>query len=223
MSNKTFTSEKIAYKITVYPAPSGGKRFPMILLVHGNFGLGPPYGDQIHGFAKDLASRGYLTAVPQYYQDDKPHPFDRETHVQTLADAIAAVAGRPDADRNRLGLIGFSLGASTAMTYIAANPPGTVKVLADFFGFLTPTMRAGVGKFPPTIILHNKNDRIVNVHDSEDLNRLFPKTTDHQLVDPYDEHWQQVNHAFKPGGPVDVGSRSKTTDWFAKHLPPTGK
>ena len=174
MSNKTFTSEKIAYKITVYPAPSGGKRFPMILLVHGNFGLGPPFGDQIHGFAKELAGRGYLTAVPQYYQDDEPHPFDREPHVQTLTDAIAAVAARPDADRNRLGLIGFSLGAATAMTYIASHPPGTVKALADFFGFLTPTIRAGVGKFPPTIILHNQNDRVVSVHDSEELNRLFP-------------------------------------------------
>jgi len=223
MSNKTFTSEKTVYKITVYPAPSGGKRFPMILLVHGNFGLGPPFGDQIRGFAKDLASRGYLTAVPQYYQDDNPHPFDREPHVQTLADAIAAVAARPDADRNRLGLIGFSLGASTAMTYIASNPPGTVKALADFFGFLTPTIRAGVGKFPPTIILHNKNDQIVDVQDSKDLDRLFPSTTDHQFVVPYDEHWLQVNHSFKPGGPADVDSKSKTTDWFVKHLPPTGK
>ena len=223
MSNKTFTSEKNVYKITVYPAPSGGKRFPMILLVHGNFGLGPPFGDQIRGFAKELASRGYLTAVPQYYQDDEPHLDDREPHVQTLADAITAVAARPDADRNRLGLIGFSLGAATAMTYIASNPPGTVKVLADFFGFLTPTIRAGVGKFPPTIILHNKHDLIVPVQDSKDLNRLFPSTTDHHLVDPYDEHWLQVDHSFKPGGPADVDSRSKTTDWFAKRLPPTGK
>ena len=223
MSNKTFTSKKTVYKITVYPAPSGGKRFPMILLVHGNFGLGMPFGDQIHGFAKELAGRGYLTAVPQYYHDDEPHPFDREPHVQTLTDAIAAVAARPDADRNRLGLIGFSLGSSTAMTYIASNPLGTVKVLADFFGFLTPTIRAGVGRFPPTIILHNKNDQIVDVQDSKDLDRLLPSTTDHQFVDPYDEHWLQVDHSFKPGGHADVDSRSKTTDWFVKHLPPTGK
>jgi Dienelactone hydrolase family len=54
----------------VYSGAPAGKRFPMILLVHGNFGLGPPYGDQIRGFAKDLAGRGYVTAVPQYYQDD---------------------------------------------------------------------------------------------------------------------------------------------------------
>ena len=31
-----------------------------------------------------------------------------------------------------------------------------------------------------------------------------------------------MNHAFKPGGAADVNSRSKATDWFVKHLPPTG-
>jgi hypothetical protein len=39
---------------------------------------------------------------------------------------------------------------------IASNPQGTVKVLADFFGFLTPTIQAGVGKFPLTAIFHNE-------------------------------------------------------------------
>lgn len=225
MPNKTFKSLGKDYKITVNAAPAGGKRFPMIILVHGNFGLGPPFGDQIRGFAKDLAGRGYLTAVPQYFQDDEPHPFDSnpQPHVQTLTDAIAAVASRPDADRNRLGLIGFSLGAATALTYIAANPSGTVKVLADFFGFLTPAIRAGVGKFPPTIILHNQHDQIVSVHNSEELDRLFPSSTDHQFVQ-FDEHAPQLgNHSFKPGGPADIDSQSKTTDWFVKHLPPTGK
>ncbi len=222
MSTTTFVSAKTPYKMTIYPATSDGKKHPVILLVHGNYGLGAPYGDQIHGFAKDLAGLGYMTAVPQYYRDDDPHLNDTVPHDQTLADAIAAVAGRPGADPNRLGLIGFSLGAATAMTLIASKPPGTVKVLADFFGFLTPTIRGGVSRFPPTIILHNKNDRIVPVQNSEELDRLLPKTIDHQFI-AYDEQWQEVNHAFKPGGAADVDSRSKTTDWFTKHLPHTGK
>lgn len=41
------------------------KKHPVILLVHGNFGLGVPYGNQFHGFAKALAGQGYMTAVPQ--------------------------------------------------------------------------------------------------------------------------------------------------------------
>lgn len=92
MSDNTFTSAGNSYKITVNPGPSGDKRFPMILLVHGNFGLGRPYGDQIHGSAKDLAARGYVTAVPQYFQDDSPHLSDTSPHDRTLADAVAAIA-----------------------------------------------------------------------------------------------------------------------------------
>ncbi|MBA2592700.1 MAG: dienelactone hydrolase family protein [Pseudomonadota bacterium] len=221
MSNETFVSAKTTYKITIYPAPSDGKKHPVILLVHGNFGLGDPYGAPIHGFAKDLAGLGYMTAVPQYYEDDDPHLTDKVPHVQTLADATAAVASRPGADPKRLGLIGFSLGAATAMTFIASKPSGTVKVLADFFGFLTPTIEAAVLSFPPTIILHNKNDEIVKVSNSKKLNQLLPSTIDHELV-TYDERWQIVNHAFEPGGTADVDSRSKTTAWFTKYLPPTG-
>ncbi len=54
MSSETFVSAKGTYKITIYPAPSDGKKYPVILLVHGNFGLGPPYGAPIHGFARDF-------------------------------------------------------------------------------------------------------------------------------------------------------------------------
>jgi dienelactone hydrolase len=222
MSPATFTSAGKTFNITTYPAAATGKRFPIVLFVHGNFGLGDPYGDQIHGFAKDLAGRGYVTAVPQYYEDDQPHLADEIPHDRTLGDAIAAVAARPDADVGRLGLIGFSLGAATAMTYIAASPKGTVRALADFFGFLTPAIEAGVGKFPPTVIFHNKNDQIVPPINSTKLNSLLPSTIEHQLVPMYGEFWQGVNHAFKPGDPADVDSQAKATAWFVKHLPPTG-
>ena len=148
MASETYVSGGSAYKITVNPAPADGKKHPVILLVHGNFGLGPPYGEQIQSFARDLAGLGYLTAVPQCYVDDESHPKDTVPKDRTLADAIAAVAGRADADADQLGLIGFSLGATTAMTFVATNPPGTVKVLADFFGFLTPAIRGCPGFRP---------------------------------------------------------------------------
>ncbi|MGR9108636.1 MAG: dienelactone hydrolase family protein [Gammaproteobacteria bacterium] len=223
MTGETFTSLGKTYEITTYHGASSGKKYPVILLVHGNFGLGRPYGDQIHGFAKDLASHGYLTAVPQYYPDDDPQPFDTVPHDRTLADAIGALSRHTEADLDRIGLIGFSLGAATAMTFIASKPAGSVKVLADYFGFLTPTIEAGVNRFPPTIIFHNRYDAIVPVLNSEKLNLLLPGTIDHEFVS-YHENWQEkFNHPFKPGGAADIDSRAKTTAWFIKHLPPTAK
>ena len=42
MEIETFTRGTSTYEITVYPAPVDGKKHPMVLLVHGNFGLGAP-------------------------------------------------------------------------------------------------------------------------------------------------------------------------------------
>ena len=222
MLSETFTSGPNTYKITVYPAPADGEKHPMILLVHGNLGLVKPYGDQIQNFAKEIAELGYLTAVPQYYPDDDPHLTDQDPnpHVATLSAAIGKLAARADADPDRLGLIGFSLGAATVMTYIAKNPPGKVKALADFYGFLTPTIRSGLGNFPPTIIFHNKHDQIVLVRHSEELDRLLPSTTEHELVPPYDEKTEIGCHAFRPGGAADLDSRAKAKNWFITHVPP---
>jgi dienelactone hydrolase len=221
MPSETFLSEGNTYKITVYPAPSDGKKYPIVILLHGNFGLVAPYGDQIQSFAKDLASRGYIVAVPQYYQDDNPHLTDTVPKARILQDAISTLASRSGADADRLGLIGYSLGAATSMTYISSNPLIKVKVFADFFGFLTPAIQSGISSFPPTIIFHNKNDLIVGIQYSEKLDGLLPSTIEHQLV-KYDEKWQEFNHVFKPNGTADVDSRLKTVNWFTKHLPPTG-
>jgi carboxymethylenebutenolidase len=225
MLSETFTSGSNTYKITVYPARADGEKHPMVLLVHGNFGLVEPYGDQIQNFAKELAELGYLTAVPQYYDNDDPRPMDQDPdpHVPTLSAAIGKIAERADADPDRLGLIGFSLGATTVMTYIAAKPPGKVKALADFFGFLTPTIRSGVGHFPPTIIFHNKHDEIVLVGHSQELHRLLASTIPHEVFSQYDEKTEVGYHAFRPGADADLDSRQKAKDWFVTHLPPNRK
>jgi dienelactone hydrolase len=221
MGVETFVSAGTSYKMTVNGRPRRGRKFPVVLFVHSNAGLGAPHGDQIRAFAKALSGLGYLTAVPQYYADDAPHLTDAAPHTQTLTDAISAMLARPEADRDRIGLIGFSLGAATAMTFIASQPRGTVKALGNFFGFLTDTIRNEVSRFPPTIMLHNTNDQIVPVANSRDLDRLIPAAIAHRFVE-YDERWQDVNHAFEPGGLADTSSRSEATKWFVKHLPPTG-
>jgi len=69
MSDETFTSNGNTHKITMYPAPADGKSTQIILVLHGNAGLNPPFGSQIHSFAKSLAGLGYVTAVPEYYHD----------------------------------------------------------------------------------------------------------------------------------------------------------
>lgn len=223
MSTDTFMSG-VPHKITMYPAAVYSDKRPIILVLHGNAGLNPPFGEQIKDFAKRLAEKGYVTAVPQYYADDNPHIQDEDPHskVKKLTDAIKKVASRPDTDVDQLGLVGFSLGAATAMTYIASSPPGRVKVLVDFFGPIkdNAVIAAGVAKFPPTIIFHDENDKVVPFEDSENLNGLLG-AIEHRLV-PNKELWPEYrHHPFTPGGPADLDSRKQATEWAVKHLPPT--
>jgi len=223
MLPSTFDSQGDKFDMFLYPSPPG-KRYPLVVLAHGNAGLTAPFGDQIRSFAEDLSKLGYFTAVPKYYTDNEPHLFDQTPHTQTLTDAIDENFKRPEVDSSRVGLIGFSLGATTSMTYLVDYPAGTVKVFADFFGFLTGYIRNEVSHFPPTILLHNKNDEIVPVQNSIDLASLLAgKGIEHLLVPPYNAVWPQgFNHSFKPGGPEDVHSRAQATAWFVKHLPPVG-
>lgn len=224
MVEETYTSGKQTYTITVYSGPADGKKHPMILVVHGNFGLNPPFGPQIHRFAKDLAAEGYVTAVPRYYVKDPVAPTDGDAipHVPTLADAIAHIAKRPDADPDRLGLVGYSLGAATSMSYIATNPPGKAKVLVDFYGPLNSTIEAGTARFPPTFICHNVADQVVSIANSERLKSLLG-AVEHDFLKCTDGDPRFGHHPFIEDDPADKDSRKQAKDWIVSHLPPAGK
>jgi carboxymethylenebutenolidase len=226
MAHETYTSGSETFNITIYPGPEK-KTYPVIVLLHGNGAFRPPFGDQIHGFAETLAKLGYVTAVPGYYVNDKAPPIEKPDtdpgpHMQKLADAITMVGKRKDVDLNRLGLIGYSLGAAVAMRYIVANS-GKAKVLADFFGPVDSTIEGGVGHFPPTIIFHNQDDELVVVaKSSSPLNDLLTsKKIDHDFR-TYKETGQFRNHPFAPGGDADKDSRERLTKWFAEYHAPIG-
>ncbi len=223
MIQSRYDSHGIKYPISLFPCPVDGKRYPAVMLIHGNAGLVPPYGDQIRGFAEDLSKLGYFAAVPQYYQDDAAHLGDTTPHVRAISDAIADVSKRPEVDPARIGLIGFSLGATTCMTLISSQPKGTISVFADFFGFLTQEIKHEVGRFPPTIIFHNQDDIPVPVQNSIDFDAwLTSAAVTHQFVKPYKEDWQEIDHSFKPEGDADKDSRKRATEWFVKYLQPVG-
>jgi dienelactone hydrolase len=134
------------------------------------------------------------------------------------------VAVRADVDPDRLGLVGYSVGAATSMTYIASNAAGKVKVLVDFFGPIqgNPIIASGVAKFPPTLILHNTKDEVVRfVPNSKALDGMLPRSVEHLLVE-YDEGSPEYGfHPFIQDGDADVDSRKKATEWVLEHLPPT--
>lgn len=185
------------FDIEIAPGPADGKKHPIVILVHGNFGLLAPFGDQLRSFTEEVSTYGYVTALPSYYPRDRSNPNDQNiaAHVPALSAAVAHVSVRSDVDPTRLGIIGFSLGCGIAMSFIQSSPAGTVSVLADFYGFVRPLLDAGVAKFPPTIIFHNAADPIVRVgENSEPLaDALEAASITHVPVRPYAGKWYNDN------------------------------
>jgi dienelactone hydrolase len=227
---KTASGETL--NIEIAPAPVDGKRYPMVVLSHGNFGLFGSFGDQLRDFAEQIAALGYLAALPNFYPDAEPHPTDTDISgkVPILSAAIKHLSdNRSDVDTGRLGLVGFSLGGGVSMSYITDSPPRTVKVFADFYGYVSPLLDAGadVANFPPTTIFHNKNDArfVTPANNSRRLVNELAKATPKIEYEyhEFDELYPKgQNHAFEPGKKADTDSRKLTRDWLKIHMPPTG-
>lgn len=209
------------HPIEIFAGPADGRRHPMVMVLHGNFGLGPTFGPLILDFARRISALGYVVAAPRYYPDAEPHFSDDqpEQHVPVLTAAIADVAERPDADSDQLGLVGFSLGAAIAMSFIGANAPGRSKVLVDFFGPLPANIKSGSGHFPPTAIFHNRLDTAVGFEHSLDLCRMLPHALEVRFSG-FTENNPPYHHVFDPVGYAQKSSDDEARRWVVQHLPP---
>jgi dienelactone hydrolase len=105
MPEEKYKSGGTTYTIAVNPAPADGKKYPIVMVLHGNFGLKEPYGHQILSFAEDLAKIGYVTAVPRYYEKDPLEPVDiamtylarkKPTNVMALVDFFGRTKDNKD-------------------------------------------------------------------------------------------------------------------------------
>ncbi|QEH32379.1 Dienelactone hydrolase family protein [Aquisphaera giovannonii] len=238
-----------SHPIRIAKAPRDGKKYPVVVLVHGTSGLAGDCGKQLEGFAESIGALGYLTALPCMYSDSVPHLYDADiTHkVPVLEAAIEHIKQKhaSNADVDRLALVGFCLGSGIAMAYIQKSPMGRVKAFADFYGYVNPLLGAGVAKLPPTIMFHNTNDkrfvdpamnsrllekalvehdRAVEAHNRSGSGaKLKPIDHDYREYTETNPDPQAANHIFTPGGPADVESRRLTLEWLQKYMPPVGK
>ena len=113
-------------------ARATGKR-PVVVVVHGVDGMGGASGIEIGKFAVQLAGEGFLVFTPHYF-DAADGPDSRRSRrcwrygcrggevPAAIAAAIDVALKQPDADGDRLGLIGLSLGGGLALGYAESAP-----------------------------------------------------------------------------------------------------
>jgi predicted dienelactone hydrolase len=106
--------------------PIDGDRLPLIVISHGTAGSAVSHADT----ALSLAEKGFIVIAPTHPGDTfqaasqiGPWLINRERHVQRTIDAaLTAWKDRRHVDPRRIGLFGFSAGATTGLIAIGGKP-----------------------------------------------------------------------------------------------------
>jgi carboxymethylenebutenolidase len=122
--------------LTIPPSATDTRR-PALLLVYEIFGMNA----EMRRVARDLAAEGYVVLIPDLFdRGARPLCIARAVHAiskgegQPLDDLEAArrwLAARPEADPERMGVIGFCMGGGFALVLAMT---GRYKVAAPFYG-----------------------------------------------------------------------------------------
>ncbi len=131
------------------PAPPWvEKPWPTVMLVYGYGG----FKEQMAGYAKTIHEGGFATfmfdMVGSGLRRGEPVTFGYKERWNML-DAAQYLRTRPDVDAERIGALGISMGAATALL-AAAEDPGIKAIVsdssyADLQGMVQPGVRAFVG------------------------------------------------------------------------------
>lgn len=232
-AGEKFTSGMVDYAIERFPEKPDSKMRKVVVMVHGTDGL-QNFGGELRSFAKDLASRGYLAILPNYFGNSNAAKKNGSPNEQVnrLTDAIKWAEDQPDADKGHIALVGYSLGAALALRY-AETHLSAVRLIVDNYGptdskdenmstTLDPAwdIVADAPKLPPTLILHNKKDKVVDIHvHSDPLIAALRKAKIESDFISYDDGDPEVGfHPFLPGSDADKESKKKTIEWLTKYL-----
>jgi len=193
--------------------PGKPGRYPAVLALHGSGGLREAWSDQP---SRLMAAQGYSVLLVHYFERTGTVWADRDTTLRhfpdwmrTVGDAITFAGHNGSVDPDRIGLLGFSLGAYLALAVASVDP--RVKAVVDFFGGL-PEELHGFTRMPPVLILHGERDQVVPVSEALRLQQLLERAGT-----PYEmKLYPDAGHVFNGMQFIDAGQR--TVQFLKKHL-----
>jgi carboxymethylenebutenolidase len=213
-SRACFVSGGKSIPYDVFVPSSKNQRFPAVISLHGSGGGHASMSEP----SSQLASHGFAVFVLHYFERTGTTGFaDRQTAIRnfplwgkTIWDAISHAEKQPEVDSQRIGLLGFSLGAYLALSVAAVD--ARVKAVVDYFGGMPKEMSLFIRRLCPTLILHGDDDPTVPVSEAYHLKQLLEKKSI-----PYEmQIYPGTGHAFT-GEVWDDASR-RTLSFLQRYL-----
>lgn len=193
---------------------ANGRRFPAVIGLHGSGGGHVSMAEP----ASLLAGQGFAVYVLHYFDRTGTTEIDGiqvimrhfPIWMKTLWDSVSFVVRQPQVDPERVGLLGFSLGAYLSVSAAAIDP--RVRAVVEFFGGLPKEMKLFMRRLCPVLILHGEQDKTVPVEEAYHLQRVLEKK---QI--PYEmQIYPEAGHGFGGEDWRDAGLR--TLAFLEKHL-----
>ena len=136
-------------------APSTPGVHPAVILLHGGAGYGPGEFD-IENLCSDLAERGYYVESIEYFSQTGGElgPFTGDEvanapiFMREVESGIDALGKNAAVDSKRIGMMGYSYGATLSLA-IGAQEPGKIAAIVDYYGKLPPQLEPRAGNLPP--------------------------------------------------------------------------
>jgi len=210
--------------------PAAPGKVPVVLVLHGSFGMLPKYRADIVSFADALVVGGIGAAIPHYLDatgDGPALPMDRESLARVInakhllwrgacGDALTALAGDARFDATRIGVLGFSLGGYLALS-LAMDPPAAapVRAVVDFFG-PTDLLDTRWSSLPPVHVFHGTDDLVVNIAQSKRLVSGLTAAGRKEGTDFFYTEYEKQGHGFTD--PRLTESRGLTVEFFKSLL-----
>jgi carboxymethylenebutenolidase len=170
------------------------------------------FGDQpeMRGVCDKFAARGYVAVMPDLFNGGRPRTMcvaramiestrPGRGHVAGYIDAARVwLAEEEDVDEQRIGVIGFCMGASFALAYVAGGPPG-VRAASINYGEV-PSQTASLRRACPIVASYGGRDMITRRHGERLRSHLEELAIEHD-VKLYDD----AGHAFMTEGRHPIG------------------
>jgi carboxymethylenebutenolidase len=183
--------------------PSSAEPRPAVIVIHEIFGL----NDDVRRIAGRFADLGYVALAVDLYDRGGPRALcmmrtivdmARGAHDRVVADLEAArawLAGRPEADATRTGVVGFCMGGGFALVYATRAP---IRVAGAFYGDV-PKTADGLRGTCPVLGGFGGRDRVFGAQ-GERLERLLT-----ELDVPHDVRvYPNAGHSFMSHHPPGV-------------------